>query len=589
MKILRLLSKKIILLVITSLLTLFTQSYSEDDPVDIWTIEDKQDIKKKDSKIDPGYNKDQKKSIYESQIQIDNSEIEIQEDETLDSKKIKIIGLYDPQDNAFRIDMWSNADGYKIKDIISKIEKINLSVDAKEILNLTLLTNSYFPDMNITNEEFLKIKLDWLVKNNDLKLMEDFLVKNQNIDESTKLIKYLVNYYLSNSQLEKSCEIFLKIEKVITDDYLSKFNIYCLIETKKREEAQLQLDLKKELGFKDSFFEKKFDYLMGYTSEADKLISEETILDFHLSHITTPNFIFEPKKDTTKNIWKYLSTSNLLDSLDEIDIEDENKVGLIEKATHDKNYTEAELFNLYKKFQFNINQLLNIKKSYKLLSNIKARALIYQGILITTEIETKLELIKILKNLFDNENLNNAFNDELIKFLKNIDKEDIPSNYTSFYNQHIISDSDEFKKIKINNKVIHQSKLLNYFRKNIDQKIIEKDLNDILRKIKKDKKYYISTKDKILLESLRSDGVIPQKKYNNIYEVEESNMPNDIQDYIENNNMGMALLRIVEIIGQDKIEDIGPETLYFIISTLNQLNIDPIRNKILLKVLPLKV
>ena len=327
---------------------------------------------------------------------------------------------------------------------------------------------------------------------------------------------------------------------------------------------------------------------MGYTSEVDKSISEKTILDFHLSHITTPNFIFEPKKDTTKNIWKYLSTSNLLDSLDEIDIEDENKVGLIEKATHDKNYTEAELFNLYKRFQFNINQLLNIKKSYKLLSNIKARALIYQGILITTEIETKLELIKILKNLFDNENLNNAFNDELIKFLKNIDKEDIPSNYTSFYNQHIISDSDEFKKIKINNKVIHQSKLLNYFRKNIDQKIIEKDLNDILRKIKKDKKYYISTKDKILLESLRSDGVIPQKKYNNIYEVEESNMPNDIQDYIENNNMGMALLRIVEIIGQDKIEDIGPETLYFIISTLNQLNIDYIRNKILLKVLPLK-
>ena len=82
---------------------------------------------------------------------------------------------------------------------------------------------------------------------------------------------------------------------------------------------------------------------------------------------------------------------------------------------------------------------------------------------------------------------------------------------------------------------------------------------------------------------------MPQKKYNNIYEVEESNMPNDIQDYIENNNMGMALLRIVEIIGQDKIEDIGPETLYFIISALNQLNIDYIRNKILLKVLPLKV
>ena len=53
--------------------------------------------------------------------------------------------------------------------------------------------------------------------------------------------------------------------------------------------------------------------------------------------------------------------------------------------------------------------------------------------------------------------------------------------------------------------------------------------------------------------------------------------------------MGVAMLRIVEVIGQDQLIDIDPETLYFIISTLNQLNIDPIRNKILLKVLPLKI
>ncbi len=48
-------------------------------------------------------------------------------------------------------------------------------------------------------------------------------------------------------------------------------------------------------------------------------------------------------------------------------------------------------------------------------------------------------------------------------------------------------------------------------------------------------------------------------------------------------------LRLAEIIGEDQIIDIGSETLYFIISTLNQLNIDRIRNKILLQVLPLKV
>ena len=45
---------------------------------------------------------------------------------------------------------------------------------------------------------------------------------------------------------------------------LSKFNIYCLINYDKKEEAQLILDLKKELGFKDKYFEKKINYLLGY-------------------------------------------------------------------------------------------------------------------------------------------------------------------------------------------------------------------------------------------------------------------------------------------------------------------------------------
>ena len=38
-----------------------------------------------------------------------------------------------------------------------------------------------------------------------------------------------------------------------------------------------------------------------------------------------------------------------------------------------------------------------------------------------------------------------------------------------------------------------------------------------------------------------------------------------------------------------KIENIYDYTFYFIINTLNQLNVDLIRNKLLLKVLPLKV
>jgi len=66
-------------------------------------------------------------------------------------------------------------------------------------------------------------------------------------------------------------------------------------------------------------------------------------------------------------------------------------------------------------------------------------------------------------------------------------------------------------------------------------------------------------------------------------------MPRDIQEMIDNEEIGAALLRIVEVIGPEKIEDIDDDTVYFIISTLNQLNAGLIRNRLLLKVLPLKV
>ena len=66
-------------------------------------------------------------------------------------------------------------------------------------------------------------------------------------------------------------------------------------------------------------------------------------------------------------------------------------------------------------------------------------------------------------------------------------------------------------------------------------------------------------------------------------------MPSDIQLMIDKKEVGAALLRLIEVIGPDKIENIDDDTVYFIIHTLNQLNIDLIRNKLLLKVLPLKV
>ena len=97
-----------------------------------------------------------------------------------------------------------------------------------------------------------------------------------------------------------------------------------------------------------------------------------------MAYEVNPNLIFEPKDNTDKIIWKYLSSFNLLGSFQEIDISELEKISTIEKAVHNKNYPEEDLFELYKRFQFNINQLLNVKNFYKSLENIEGRALIYQ-------------------------------------------------------------------------------------------------------------------------------------------------------------------------------------------------------------------
>jgi hypothetical protein len=48
-----------------------------------------------------------------------------------------------------------------------------------EILNISLLTNAYYPNQNITDQEFLKFKTKWLIKNSNLDLIEEYLIKNQ--------------------------------------------------------------------------------------------------------------------------------------------------------------------------------------------------------------------------------------------------------------------------------------------------------------------------------------------------------------------------------------------------------------------------
>ena len=55
------------------------------------------------------------------------------------------------------------------------------------------------------------------------------------------------------------------------------------------------------------------------------------------------------------------------------------------------------------------------------------------------------------------------------------------------------------------------------------------------------------------------------------------------------NQIGLIMLKIIEIIGEDDIRNLDPETIYFLNSILNELNLKKIRNGILSEALPVKV
>ena len=173
MKILKLLNKRNLSIIIVYLISTFSVN-AEDKPIDIWNIDTINDsvvgyFEKKNVKVNKEINIPVEKtevlsqsSIYE--MQVDKIKKPIKLDQNLVSKEIKIAGLYDPEDYGLSIDMWSNSDGQILKKLFGNIDKYELSKDASDILNISLLTNAYYPNQNITEQEFLKFKSNWLIK-----------------------------------------------------------------------------------------------------------------------------------------------------------------------------------------------------------------------------------------------------------------------------------------------------------------------------------------------------------------------------------------------------------------------------------------
>ena len=195
----------------------------------------------------------------------------------------------------------------------------------------------------------------------------------------------------------------------------------------------------------------------------------------------------------------------------------------------------------------------------------------------------------MLEELFKKADLSKIYSKFLSDKIEEMGIENLPEEYQATASTKIIANEELLLgRIKYNDKILHQSKILKYFVEGENKKKIQKDIDKIFKKVIKNKKYFISAKDLALADALLKDGFsLPSNfKYDEL--TKKFDLPKNLIQLIENNQKAFLALKIVEIIGEDEPYQLDPETIFFVTNLLNKMDLVTIRNKVLNSALPLR-
>ena len=95
------------------------------------------------------------------------------------------------------------------------------------------------------------------------------------------------------------------------------------------------------------------------------------------------------------------------------------------------------IFNIYKQIPFDLNTLINAKSTYQTLERNEARPLIFQKYLLSEDIQSKVEYLFLLDELFKKDKLSNIF----VNFLNELNfigLDNIPDDYREIAERQIL-------------------------------------------------------------------------------------------------------------------------------------------------------
>ncbi len=565
------------------ILFFFCSNLFSEEKIDIW--KNKKEIPKQNLEVEEKDNQGNTNFKISEPIKA-LDKIKIQESSTIQSEEKNVFGIYEPASYGFNLNMWSETKAEDLRSSLNRLKKIELSKSSNEILEAILFSFSY-PPQGMTEKEFVDLKINWMIEHDRINLIESFLKQNDQFDSKRKAVEYLVNKNIASGNIKEGCEKIKFIDAKIKDSYLEKFKIYCLVFNDKKPEAQLLLDLLREQKQSSKFYDDKINFLLGVTDKTNNKINEKNLLNFYLSSVTIKDFKYEPTNKTKPEIWSYLNAANLI-TLE--DASDKEKLKDLEKAANNNQLDKNKIFEIYKQIPFNLNTLINAKNNFQTLNESDARALIYQKYLLSDSIESRIEYLFLLEDLFKKNNLANIFSKFLSDRIEEIGIENLPTKYQETAQAKIVSEEDLLLgKVKYNDKILHQSKILKYYTEGENKVKVQKDINKIFKRIGKNKKYFISAKDLALADTLIADGFsLPSSfKYNELSQ--QIDVPSNLLQLAENNQKAFLALKIVEIIGEDEPYQLDPETIYFVTNLLNKTDLVTIRNKVLNSALPKRI
>ena len=196
-----------------------TTILNSEEKIDIWKNKNKT-IKELESP-----KKSNDTTLEKTLIVEPKTDIKIEENVGVSDDEVKVFGIYDPADNNFNLNMWSTTKAEDVRASLKRIKKIKLSKTSNEILENVLLSFSY-PPQGMDEKEFVNLKIEWLIKNNRLDLIENFLIQNKEFDGKSKAVQFLVDSNIAQANIKEGCEKVKFIDSTIKDSYLEKFKIY---------------------------------------------------------------------------------------------------------------------------------------------------------------------------------------------------------------------------------------------------------------------------------------------------------------------------------------------------------------------------